>query len=247
MALQLFARLWPLFQFLDFCTHSVGLLELGISPSQCRYVHTGQHKHRTNAHKYPCLKRDRTHDPSARAGEDSWCPRTRGHCGRHNSTLYEYNLSHWQQRKEQKVAVSWIHSFLLKVRQLSKIPVPVQHYRNLSTFRSSFLLCNWMRVVLHLLSFMLTIWAFIEPPKYLNITLREDAWSWWNDANVQFVFLGRCETEPFDTKAVNVALYQPRMIAERNGAFGARRVDRGDRSTLTNTAPAEVPPAEIPH
>jgi hypothetical protein len=27
-----------------------------ISPSQGRYLHTGQHKHRINAHRYPCLE-----------------------------------------------------------------------------------------------------------------------------------------------------------------------------------------------
>jgi hypothetical protein len=33
-----------LFQFLDLFTQSVGLLGRGISPSQGRYLHTGQHK-----------------------------------------------------------------------------------------------------------------------------------------------------------------------------------------------------------
>jgi hypothetical protein len=34
-------------------TQSIGLLGRGISPSQGLY--TGQHKHRINAHRYPCL------------------------------------------------------------------------------------------------------------------------------------------------------------------------------------------------
>jgi hypothetical protein len=46
------------FQFLDFFTQSVGLLGREISPSQGHYLHTGQHKHRINAHRHPCLKWD---------------------------------------------------------------------------------------------------------------------------------------------------------------------------------------------
>jgi hypothetical protein len=34
---------------------SVGLLGRGISPSQGRFLHTEQHKHRINAHRHPCL------------------------------------------------------------------------------------------------------------------------------------------------------------------------------------------------
>jgi hypothetical protein len=39
-------------------TQSVGHLGRGISPSQGRYLHTGQHKHRTNAHRHSCLQWD---------------------------------------------------------------------------------------------------------------------------------------------------------------------------------------------
>jgi hypothetical protein len=39
-------------------TQSVGLLRWVISPSQGRYLHTGYHKHRTNAHRHPCLDWD---------------------------------------------------------------------------------------------------------------------------------------------------------------------------------------------
>jgi hypothetical protein len=46
------------FQFLDLFTQSVSLLRLEISPSQGRYLHTGQHKHRINAHRHPCLEWD---------------------------------------------------------------------------------------------------------------------------------------------------------------------------------------------
>jgi hypothetical protein len=39
-------------------TQSVGLLGRGISLSQGRYLHAQQHKHRINAYKHQCLKRD---------------------------------------------------------------------------------------------------------------------------------------------------------------------------------------------
>jgi hypothetical protein len=55
-ALQPFFGPRPLFQFLDFFTQSVGLLGRGISPSQHRYLHTGQYKHIINAHRYSCLR-----------------------------------------------------------------------------------------------------------------------------------------------------------------------------------------------
>jgi hypothetical protein len=58
MALQPFVGPWPLFQFLDLFTQSVGLLGRGISLSQGHYLHTGQHKHNINAHRHPCLKWD---------------------------------------------------------------------------------------------------------------------------------------------------------------------------------------------
>jgi hypothetical protein len=41
---QPFVGPWPLFQFLDLFTQSVGPLGRGISSSQSRYLHTGQHK-----------------------------------------------------------------------------------------------------------------------------------------------------------------------------------------------------------
>jgi hypothetical protein len=42
---------WPLLQFRNLFTQTVGLLGRGISPSQGRYLHTGPHKH-------PCLEWD---------------------------------------------------------------------------------------------------------------------------------------------------------------------------------------------
>jgi hypothetical protein len=61
-----------------FYTQSVGLLESGISPSQGRYLHTGQHKHRIKTHNTDIhdLNGIRTHDPSVRASEDSSCEAT---------------------------------------------------------------------------------------------------------------------------------------------------------------------------
>jgi hypothetical protein len=53
MALQLFVGPWSLLQFRNrsfFFTQTVGLFGRGISPSQGRYLQTGQHKHRINAH-----------------------------------------------------------------------------------------------------------------------------------------------------------------------------------------------------
>jgi hypothetical protein len=69
-------------QFLYSYTQSVGLLGRGISPSQGRYIHTEQHKHRINAHNTDihALSGIRTHNPSVRASEDSSCLRPRSHC-----------------------------------------------------------------------------------------------------------------------------------------------------------------------
>jgi hypothetical protein len=48
---------WGLFRFLN-PIQLAGLFGRGISPSQGRYLPTGQHKHRINAHKHPCLEWD---------------------------------------------------------------------------------------------------------------------------------------------------------------------------------------------
>jgi hypothetical protein len=64
-------------------TKSVGLLGRVISPSQGRYPHTEQHKHRINAHTdIHALSGIRTHDPSVRASEDSSYLRPGDSCDR---------------------------------------------------------------------------------------------------------------------------------------------------------------------
>jgi hypothetical protein len=82
MAVKPFVGLWPLLQFRNIIvTQTVGLLGRGISLTQDRCLHTGQHNTQN--------KRDtkirvsigiRTHDPSVRASEDSPCLRSCGHC-----------------------------------------------------------------------------------------------------------------------------------------------------------------------
>jgi hypothetical protein len=71
----------PLFYFLNLFTQTVGLLGRGISSSQGRYLHTGQHKRRINEQTdIHSLSGIRIHDPSVRASEDSSCLRRRGQC-----------------------------------------------------------------------------------------------------------------------------------------------------------------------
>jgi hypothetical protein len=71
----------------------VGILVRGISPSQGRYLHihnnTNKEKTQTNTH---ALSRIRTHHPSVRAIENSWCLRPRGQCDRHKDQYSFENL-----------------------------------------------------------------------------------------------------------------------------------------------------------
>jgi hypothetical protein len=79
------------FSFLTFFTQTVGLLGRGISPSQGRYLRTGQHKHKINAHAdIHAFSEIRTHDPSVRAKEDISCLRPRGHCDRRLEDYHNY-------------------------------------------------------------------------------------------------------------------------------------------------------------
>jgi hypothetical protein len=74
--------------FVIFFRQTVGLLVPMISPSQGRYLHTEQHKHRINTHTdIHALSWIRTHDSSVRASEDRSCLRPRGHCNRQGNKL----------------------------------------------------------------------------------------------------------------------------------------------------------------
>jgi hypothetical protein len=75
MALPAHSGPWPLIQSRNHFSQTTGLLGRVISPSQGRYLNTGQHKHRINAHtpNIHDLSGIRTHDPSVRASEDSSC------------------------------------------------------------------------------------------------------------------------------------------------------------------------------
>jgi hypothetical protein len=66
-------QLRTLIQFRNHFSQTVGLFGRVISPSQGRYLNTGQHKHRINAYtpNIHALSGIRTHDPSVRASEDS--------------------------------------------------------------------------------------------------------------------------------------------------------------------------------
>jgi hypothetical protein len=61
-------------------TQSVGLPGRGISPSQGHYLHTGQHKHRINAYRYPCLEWNSNPRSQCLSGRRQFIPR--GHCDR---------------------------------------------------------------------------------------------------------------------------------------------------------------------
>jgi hypothetical protein len=74
-SLYLFCCLFH-FSFL-ILVQSVGLLGRRINPSQGRYLHAEQHKHRINAHHHSCLKWD-SNTQSQRS-----CLRPRDHCDRH--------------------------------------------------------------------------------------------------------------------------------------------------------------------
>jgi hypothetical protein len=92
MAVQPFIGPWPLFFF------SLGPLGRGISPSQGRYLHTGQHKRRINAHRHACLKRDPNPRPQCLSGR-----RPRGHCDRQGVSYFtlftKYCSSFLQKRR----------------------------------------------------------------------------------------------------------------------------------------------------
>jgi hypothetical protein len=89
MPLQRFVGPWPLLQFRNVFYTDGRTPWTGISPSQGRYLHIKQHKHRINAHTdIHVLSGIRTHNPRVRASEDSSCLRSRKNRGQ----IYMYNL-----------------------------------------------------------------------------------------------------------------------------------------------------------
>jgi hypothetical protein len=56
-------------------TQTVGHLGRGISPSQGRYLHTGQHKHRINADRHPRLEWDSNPQSQCSNGTRQFMPR----------------------------------------------------------------------------------------------------------------------------------------------------------------------------
>jgi hypothetical protein len=85
MSLPAHSAPWPLIQFRNNFSQTVGLLGRVISPSQGRYLNKGQHKHRINVYtrqtSMPWVGFAPT-IPAARASEGSSCLRSRGYCDR---------------------------------------------------------------------------------------------------------------------------------------------------------------------
>jgi hypothetical protein len=93
MALQSFCWTLDFFSVSLSYTYPIGLLGHGIGPSQGRYLHTEQHKHRINTYTYNrVLSGIRTHYLSLRTSEDSSCLRPRGHCdGQNGKNSHQIN------------------------------------------------------------------------------------------------------------------------------------------------------------
>jgi hypothetical protein len=84
--LQLYSHLvghWPLFQFFDPIHSRKVSFDEGSAPSQGRYLRTEQHRHRINAHKYPCLEWDSNQQPQFPSEGNNSCLRQRSHCDRY--------------------------------------------------------------------------------------------------------------------------------------------------------------------
>jgi hypothetical protein len=95
------ALCWNLAAFSDsyFFTQSVGLLGQGIRPSQGRYLHTGQHKHRITAHTHPFLKWDSNPRSQCLSGRRQFMPQTAwplwSAIWRHTSTIQNFGFNFW--------------------------------------------------------------------------------------------------------------------------------------------------------
>jgi hypothetical protein len=92
MALQSFCWTLAHFQYLNAYTQSVGLAGKGISPSQGRYLHTEQHKHRINAYRHPCLEWDSNPRSQRWSEVRQFMPYTERPLWSHSSTLYTINF-----------------------------------------------------------------------------------------------------------------------------------------------------------
>jgi hypothetical protein len=86
-------------QLLNLSTESIGLPGQGMSPSQGRYLHTGQHKNRINAHKYSCLEWDSKTRALCSTGRRRFILRRRGHCDRHKISIVQINSDENKARK----------------------------------------------------------------------------------------------------------------------------------------------------
>jgi hypothetical protein len=86
--LWLYSPLLGLGRFFSFLIlYTVGMTPwTGISPSQGRYLHIEQQKHRINADIH-ALSEIRTHDPRVQASEECSWLRPRDHCDRHEAEL----------------------------------------------------------------------------------------------------------------------------------------------------------------
>jgi hypothetical protein len=110
--LQLFVGPWTLFSFVFFFEQSAGLLGWVISPSQGRYPHTGQHKHRLNAHtNIHALSGIRTNDRIVWAREDSSCLRVRPEC----SGAWTGALANFMAETAAAAALSSVHLIAFSV------------------------------------------------------------------------------------------------------------------------------------
>jgi hypothetical protein len=94
MALPAHSGPWSLIQFRIKFSQTVGPLGRVISPSQGRYLNTGQLKHRIKAYtpNFHASSVIRTHDPSILVSEDSSYLRLRGYCDRQDGH-YSLNLN----------------------------------------------------------------------------------------------------------------------------------------------------------
>jgi hypothetical protein len=122
MALQPFVGPWPLLRNVFYTDGR--LIERVIIPSQGRYLHTGQHKHRINVHTdIHALSGIRTDDPSFRGRDDSSCLRHRGLLW--NIAPVKNNVlrsdSRVPQSKDEVMTVFFITSIILSEVRLSPL------------------------------------------------------------------------------------------------------------------------------